>query len=145
MELDRPGLPNYRSYPRIVGETGGKDFVFAHASADLEALAVALVRGAFGTGTECSAASRAYVPASSGRRSSGGSGLLAEVKMGSPLDFRNFMAAVIDKASFDNTMSYIAHAKASNDAEIVFGGEGTTRPATSCSRRWCAPPTRASS
>jgi len=120
------GLPNYRSYPRIVGETGGKDFVFAHASADLEALAVALVRGAFEyQGQKCSAASRAYVPASLWpaleRRLKE---LLAEVKMGSPLDFRNFMAAVIDKASFDNTMSYIAHAKASNDAEIVFGGEG---------------------
>lgn len=120
------GLPGYRSYPRIVGETGGKDFVFAHPSADVEALAVALVRGAFEyQGQKCSAASRAYVPASLWpqveRRLKE---LLSEVKMGSPLDFRNFMAAVIDKASFDTTMGYIAHAKASGDAEIVFGGEG---------------------
>ncbi|QQR72520.1 MAG: L-glutamate gamma-semialdehyde dehydrogenase [Holophagales bacterium] len=119
-------LPGYRSYPRIVGETGGKDFIFAHPSADAQALAVAMLRGAFEyQGQKCSAASRAYVPKSlwptvekSLRE------MLAEVKMGSPLDFRNFMAAVIDKSSFDQTLSYIAHAKASNEAEIVWGGSG---------------------
>ena len=119
-------LPGYRSYPRIVGETGGKDFIFAHPSADAQALAVAMLRGAFEyQGQKCSAASRAYVPKSlwptvekSLRE------MLAEVKTGSPLDFRNFMAAVIDKSSFDQTLSYIAHAKASNEAEIVWGGSG---------------------
>ncbi len=114
----------YRSYPRLVGETGGKDFIFADASAEVEALVTALLRGAFEyQGQKCSAASRAYVPASLwpavqkllGER-------LAEVRMGSPLDFRNFMCAVIDRASFKTQADAIAEARASADAEVVFGG-----------------------
>ncbi len=119
-------LPKYKSYPRIVGETGGKDFIFAHPSADARALVVAMVRGAFEyQGQKCSAASRAYLPKSlwSALREP----LVAEIEalaMGSPLDFRNFMCAVIDEASFDKTMEYIDFAKASPDAEILIGGEG---------------------
>jgi 1-pyrroline-5-carboxylate dehydrogenase len=116
----------YRSYPRIVGETGGKNFVFAHASADVEALVVALLRGAFEyQGQKCSAASRAYVPRSlwgavRERLADG----VASIRMGSPLDFRNFMCAVIDEASFDNTLGYVEHARASSGFEILAGGRG---------------------
>jgi len=119
-------LPRYKSYPRIVGETGGKDFVFAHPSADPRAVAVALVRGAFEyQGQKCSAASRAYLPKSlwPGLRDQ----LVAEVaaiRMGAPTDFRNFMCAVIDEPAFDNTMSYVDFARASSDAEILTGGKG---------------------
>ena len=119
-------LGHYKSYPRLVGETGGKDFVFAHPSADAEELATALVRGAFEfQGQKCSAASRAYVPASLWPKLKRGlRERLAEVTMGSPLDFRNFMAAVIDRASFDNIMGYVQTAKRSRGAEIVWGGDG---------------------
>jgi 1-pyrroline-5-carboxylate dehydrogenase len=119
-------IGNYRSYPRIVGETGGKDFVFAHPSADSEALVIALLRGAFEyQGQKCSAASRAYIPSSlwAGVRDA----LVDKVNslaMGSPLDFRNFMCAVIDEASFDNTLSYIEHAKNTAGFEILTGGRG---------------------
>ncbi len=119
-------LGHYRSYPRIVGETGGKDFVFAHPSADVAALTTALVRGAFEyQGQKCSAASRAYIPASlwpAVRR--GLREQLGHVRMGPPTDFRNFMSAVIDRASFDNIMGYIQAAKRSSQAEIVCGGSG---------------------
>ncbi len=117
-------IASYRSYPRIVGETGGKDFVFVHASADVDALVTALVRGAFEfQGQKCSAASRAYVPASLWPRVK--AGLLAqigEIKVGDPEDFSNFMGAVIDKPAFDNIKAYIDFAKASPDAEIIAGG-----------------------
>ena len=119
-------LSRYKGYPRIVGETGGKDFVFAHPSADARALVVALVRGAFEyQGQKCSAASRAYVPASLWQRVR--EELVAEVaalKMGAPTDFRNFMCAVIDEASFDKTLEYVEYARASASAEIVTGGRG---------------------
>ncbi|KAB2956366.1 MAG: L-glutamate gamma-semialdehyde dehydrogenase [Thermoanaerobaculia bacterium] len=119
-------LAKYKGYPRIVGETGGKDFVFAHPSADARALVVALVRGSFEyQGQKCSAASRAYVPASLWKRVR--EELVAEVaalRMGAPTDFRNFMCAVIDEASFDKTMEYIGFARASASAEIVVGGGG---------------------
>ncbi len=119
-------LPKYKSYPRIVGETGGKDFVFAHPSADPAAVAVALTRGAFEyQGQKCSAASRAYVPASIWKAVR--DRLVAEVeaiRMGSPLDFRNFMCAVIDEPSFDKTLEYIAFADASPDADVLVGGSG---------------------
>jgi 1-pyrroline-5-carboxylate dehydrogenase len=117
-------IPTYRSYPRIVGETGGKNFVLAHPSADPVAYAMALVRGAFEyQGQKCSASSRAYVPRSLWPQVGE---LLREtvsgIKMGTPLDFRNFMAAVIDKPSFDRIKGYLDHAKASPDAEILAGG-----------------------
>ncbi|MEO8276183.1 MAG: L-glutamate gamma-semialdehyde dehydrogenase [Thermoanaerobaculia bacterium] len=119
-------LPQYKTYPRIVGETGGKDFVFAHPSADAEAVAVALVRGAFEyQGQKCSAASRGYIPKSLWPVVK--ERIVAEVesiRMGSPLDFRNFMAAVIDESSFDKTMGYIDLARRSNEAQIVVGGSG---------------------
>ena len=117
-------IQNYKSYPRIVGETGGKDFIFAHASADLDALVTACVRGAFEyQGQKCSAASRAFIPASLWDEFTG---MLAEqvgeIEMGSPLDFRNFMCAVIDKAAFETITEYIDEAKKSPDAEILCGG-----------------------
>ncbi len=117
-------IANYHSYPRIVGETGGKDFVFAHPSADVDTLAVALVRGAFEyQGQKCSAASRAYIPSSLWPQVESRVGeLLATVKMGSPLDFRNFMAAVIDRSAYDSITGYIEHARQSDAAEILFGG-----------------------
>jgi 1-pyrroline-5-carboxylate dehydrogenase len=118
-------LPRYRGYPRLVGETGGKDFVFAHASADPQALAVALVRGAYEyQGQKCSAASRAYVPKSlwpKVRDLVGG--MLAEIKTGPPEDFSNFVNAVIDAKAFASIKGYVDHAKAASDAKIVFGGE----------------------
>lgn len=117
-------LPNYKSYPRIVGETGGKDFVMVHHSANPKAVATALSRGAFEyQGQKCSAASRAYIPES----------MWAEVKdlmvedlksfkMGTTENFTNFVNAVIDEKSFNNIASYIDEAKKSADAEIVAGG-----------------------
>jgi 1-pyrroline-5-carboxylate dehydrogenase len=119
-------IASYRAYPRIVGETGGKDFIFAHPSADPAALVTAMVRGAFEyQGQKCSAASRAFIPASlwEGVRSA----LVEQVEsiaMGPPTDFRNFMAAVIDEISFDNIMSYLDHARESDQMEIVVGGNG---------------------
>jgi len=117
-------IASYRSYPRIVGETGGKDFVFAHASAGVDALCTALVRGAFEyQGQKCSAASRAYVPASLWPAVRAGlEERVAAIDMGSVLDFRNFMAAVIDESAFDSHVSYIEHAKSTEGFEIVCGG-----------------------
>lgn len=117
-------IASYRGYPRIVGETGGKNFVFAHASADVDALATALVRGAFEyQGQKCSAASRAYIPRSLWPRLKDVLlGQIAEIKVGPPTDFRNFFNAVIDKGAFRDHTSYIEHAKASPDAEILAGG-----------------------
>ena len=117
-------IRNYRSYPRIVGETGGKDFVVAHRSAHIEALGVALIRGAYEyQGQKCSAASRAYIPQGVWSKLKdfmiGG---LETVKMGDPEDFTNFMTAVIDRAAFTKITGYIDHIKKSDEAEIVFGG-----------------------
>ena len=113
----------YKSYPRIVGETGGKDFIFAHKSADVEALSAAIVRGAFEyQGQKCSAASRAYIPASIWEDVK--TRVLAEaakLKVGDVADFTTFMGAVIDKASFDNIKSYIDYANESPDAEVLCG------------------------
>jgi len=119
-------LPIYKNYPKIVGETGGKDFIFAHSSAAVQELAVAIVRGAFEyQGQKCSAASRAYVPASIWPEVKEKVGtMLKEIKMGDVTTYSNFINAVIDEASFDNCMNYINEAKASSDAEIVFGGNG---------------------
>ncbi len=117
-------IAGYKTYPRIVGETGGKDFVFAHPTADTVALATALVRGAFEyQGQKCSAASRAYIPSSIWPEVK--DSMLAqieEIKVGDPLDFRNFMGAVIDAGAFADITGYIEVAKASNDAEILCGG-----------------------
>ena len=117
-------ISGYRSYPRIVGETGGKDFVFAHPSADVQALVVALVRGAFEyQGQKCSAASRAYIPASLWPAVKQGLvDTLASVTMGPVQDFSNFVNAVIDRGSFDKCQRYIEQARAASDAEIVCGG-----------------------
>ncbi|HVP14410.1 MAG TPA: L-glutamate gamma-semialdehyde dehydrogenase, partial [Terriglobales bacterium] len=119
-------LPRYRSYPRIVGETGGKDFVFAHASADPQAVATALVRGAFEyQGQKCSAASRAYVPRSlwPGVRDAV-TGMVARIRTGDVRDLGNFMNAVIDAAAFDGIMKYVGLARASDRARVLCGGEG---------------------
>ncbi len=118
-------IAGYRTYPRIVGETGGKDFVFAHASADVEALSTALVRGAFEyQGQKCSAASRAYIPRSIWPQVKElVLGQISEIRMGPPTDFRNFFNAVIDAGAFRDISSYIEHAKGSNEAEILCGGE----------------------
>ena len=118
-------LPNYRTYPRLVGETGGKDFVFVHPSADLEPLVTALVRGAFEfQGQKCSAASRAYVPESIWPKLK--QRLIEDVesiRVGDVEDFRNFMGAVIDLQAFRSIKSYIEYAKESPEAEIICGGK----------------------
>jgi 1-pyrroline-5-carboxylate dehydrogenase len=118
-------IASYHTYPRIVGETGGKDFIFAHASAALEALATALVRGAFEyQGQKCSAASRAYVPRSIWPELKELTlGQISEITMGPPTDFRNFFNAVIDGAAFRDITAYIEHAKDSSEAEILCGGD----------------------
>lgn len=117
-------IANYKSYPRIVGETGGKDFVIAHPSADVEALVTALARGAFEyQGQKCSAVSRAYIPESIWPLVK--DGLLADIhsfKIGSPEDFTNFINAVIDEKAFNKITSYIADAHESNEVEIIAGG-----------------------
>jgi 1-pyrroline-5-carboxylate dehydrogenase len=118
-------IATYRSYPRIVGETGGKDFVVAHPSADVDVLRVALLRGAFEyQGQKCSAASRAYVPRSVWSRMR--EQFLAEVEsltVGDVTDLSNFMGAVIDDRAFAKHKAAIERAKASSSLEIVAGGE----------------------
>ena len=118
-------LTKYADYPRLVGETGGKDFILAHPSADVEALTTGIVRGAFEyQGQKCSAASRAYVPQSLWPKLREQLlGRLADVRVGDPADFRNFMGAVIDKKSFDKIKQYMDGAKSDAKATILFGGE----------------------
>lgn len=117
-------IDRYRSYPRIVGETGGKDFIVAHASADADALRTAIVRGAFEyQGQKCSAASRVYVPDSLWEKC--GDDLLHEIgdiAVGDVADFRNFMGAVIDEPAFTKIASYIEDARKSTDADVIAGG-----------------------
>jgi 1-pyrroline-5-carboxylate dehydrogenase len=117
-------IATYKAYPRIVGETGGKDFVFVHESAQVDAVVTALVRGAFEyQGQKCSAASRAYIPASLWPRIEKGlKQQIAEIAVGDPADFRNFMGAVIDASAFKTIKGYIDFAKRSKDATIVTGG-----------------------
>lgn len=117
-------LGNYRSYPRVVGETGGKDFIIAHSSAVVAQLVTALTRGAFEyQGQKCSAVSRAYLPKSLWPEiKSGLEKDLKSIKMGNPEDFSNFMCAVIDEKAFDKITSYIDEAKKSEQAEVLFGG-----------------------
>ena len=117
-------IDRYHAYPRIVGETGGKDFVVAHPSADSKEVATALVRGAFEyQGQKCSAASRAYIPSSrwDAIREEMKS-QLSEIRMGTVEDFGNFVNAVIDRKSFDSIVEYIEHAKSSDGIEVVWGG-----------------------
>ena len=118
-------IDRYKSYPRIVGETGGKDFVMAHPSADVDVLVTALVRGAFEyQGQKCSAASRAYIPRSLWPRVEAGLGkALDQVRMGPPTDFRNFVGAVIDKAAFKSITAYIDYTHENEGAEVIFGGD----------------------
>ena len=115
-------MSNYKSYPRLVGETGGKDFIVVHPSSDPQEVAVAIVRGAFEyQGQKCSAASRSYVPQSMwGEVKERCVAMMKDIKMGDPRDFRNFMSAVIDKKSFDKIGEYLADAK--KNANIVAGG-----------------------
>ena len=122
-------LTTYRSYPRIVGETGGKDFIFVHASADPLAVATAMVRGAFEyQGQKCSAASRAYVPASLWPAVRDAvADMVARIRVGDVRDLGNFVNAVIDEPSFDNILGYLAKARGSNDVRVVCGGEGDKR------------------
>ena len=117
-------LASYAGYPRLVGETGGKDFIVAHASADVDALATALVRGAFEyQGQKCSAASRAYLPDGLWPRvRERVLEMLADVKVGDPADFRNFMGAVIDRKAFDKIKGYLEAAKQASGVTILFGG-----------------------
>ncbi|HVH68171.1 MAG TPA: L-glutamate gamma-semialdehyde dehydrogenase [Gemmatimonadales bacterium] len=117
-------LTSYAAYPRLVGETGGKDFVLAHVTADVDALATGLVRGAFEyQGQKCSAASRAYVPDAIWPQVRARMlEMLAEVKVGDPADFRNFMGAVIDRKAFDKIAGYIAGARRASGVKILFGG-----------------------
>ncbi len=118
-------MDNYRGYPRIVGETGGKDFIFAHPSADKKALITAIVRGAFEyQGQKCSAASRAYIPESLWKEIK--DDLISQIKslkMGPVEDFTNFINAVIDKSAFQNIKNYIDYANSSQDANILVGGK----------------------
>jgi len=118
-------IQQYKSYPRIVGETGGKDFCVAHESVDRDALVTAMVRGAFEfQGQKCSAMSRAYIPTTIWAEIR--DQYLAEVatvKMGDPSDFSNFVNAVIDQASFDSIKEFIEYAAHADDAEILTGGK----------------------
>ncbi|MBS3817946.1 L-glutamate gamma-semialdehyde dehydrogenase [bacterium] len=117
-------IKNYWTYPRIVGETGGKNYVFVHPSADLDEVVTAVIRGAYEyQGQKCSAVSRLYVP--SNRWETFKQKLLDEiktVKMGDPMDFTNFVNAVIDKGAFDSITEFIDYAKESNESEIIHGG-----------------------
>lgn len=130
-------IHNYRSYPRIVGETGGKDFVMVHPSANTDAVATALVRGAFEyQGQKCSAASRAYIPQSLWNEvKSKMEAQLKTIKVGSPEDPSNFVNAVIDKNSFEKCKGYIERAEKASDAEVIIGGK------TDDSKGWFVYPT----
>ena len=118
-------LKNYRGYPRLVGETGGKDFIIGHASSDVDALAVALVRGAFEyQGQKCSAASRAYVPSNLWPDVQKKMlGMLADIRMGDVSDFRNFMGAVIDKRAFERIKGYLDGARTAKGVKFLHGGK----------------------
>ncbi|MBN2862236.1 MAG: L-glutamate gamma-semialdehyde dehydrogenase [Bacteroidales bacterium] len=116
----------YKSYPRIVGETGGKDFIFAHNTADTLALATAIIKGSFEyQGQKCSAASRAYIPLSLWDDTKDKLlGMLSEIRTGDVTDLNNFVNAVIDEAAFDRIMTYIDKAKRSSGVTVLAGGNG---------------------
>ena len=117
-------ISNYKTYPRIVGETGGKDFILAHKSSNVDALVTACIRGAFEyQGQKCSAASRAYIPQEIWSEfKTKYITQVKSIKMGDVTDFRNFMNAVIDENAFDRITNYIDFAKKSDDSEIITGG-----------------------
>lgn len=117
-------IHKYKTYPRIVGETGGKDFIIAHPSANVDQVVANTIRGAFEfQGQKCSAASRAYFPKSLWPQIfEKMKAEMATIKMGSPEDFSNFFTAVIHEASFDKLVSYIEQAKKDTDAEVIIGG-----------------------
>lgn len=119
-------LGNYRSYPKMVGETGGKDFIFVHPSANADEVATALVRGSFEyQGQKCSAASRAYIPKSLWEKIHELlTRMMSEITVGDVRKYSNFVNAVIDEKSYENCMRYINTAKNASDAEIIFGGKG---------------------
>lgn len=130
-------IANYKCYPRLVGETGGKDFIFAHNSADIEPLVAAIVRGSFEyQGQKCSACSRSFIPASIWptvkKRIVE---QIATIKVGDVAEFDTFMGAVIDKASFETCKGYIDRAKKSPDCEIIAGGS------YNCEKGWFVDPT----
>jgi len=120
-------IATYRNFPRLIGETGGKDFIFVHPSADVDAVAVALVRGAYEyQGQKCSAASRVYAPASlfpAIRERV--VGLISQIRVGDVADFRNFMGAVIDKRAFEKIGGYLALARSDSACSILAGGGGS--------------------
>lgn len=118
-------ISRYKTYPRIVGETGGKDFIFVHHSADPDETVTGLIRGAFEyQGQKCSAASRAYIPESLWPEMKKKLvANIAKIKMGDPEDFTNFMCAVIDKPAYETIISYIDYAAQSNEAEFITGGK----------------------
>ena len=120
-------IGRYRSYPRIVGETGGKDFIVAHPSADPQEVAVAIARGGFEyQGQKCSAASRVYIPQSLWPEVRDRVvGMMRDMKMGDVADFRTFIGAVIDRKSFDKISSYLDDAK--KNATVIQGGNGPRR------------------
>ena len=115
----------YKDYPRIVGETGGKDFIVSHPSADSRVVSTAIVRGAFEyQGQKCSAASRVYIPKSKSIEIFENlKEQISSITLGSPIDFRHFMTAVIHKGSFDKIVNYIEHAKNDKESEILIGGD----------------------
>ncbi len=117
-------ISNYRGYPRVVGETGGKDFIIAHPSADADALLTAVIRGGFEyQGQKCSAVSRVYIPKSIWKHLKDRLVDAVEgITMGDPADFTNFMAAVIDRPAFDKINGYLEQTRKSKDAEIIVGG-----------------------
>lgn len=119
-------LQNYKSYPKIVGETGGKDFILVHSSADVDEVSTALVRGSFEyQGQKCSAASRAYIPLSLWPKVRERVGdMLMQITMGDVRDFSNFINAVIEESAFNRIMKYINDAKNSTEAKVIFGGNG---------------------
>jgi 1-pyrroline-5-carboxylate dehydrogenase len=130
-------IDRYRTYPRLVGETGGKDFIFAHPSADPEAVVTAVVRGGFEyQGQKCSAASRVYAPSNLWPQMRDAlAEQVSEIRMGDVRDFRNFMGAVIDKSSFATQKEAVELASGAGDAKLVVGGE------TDDSKGWFVSPT----
>jgi 1-pyrroline-5-carboxylate dehydrogenase len=118
-------ISKYKDYPRIVGETGGKDFIVSHPSADSLVVSTAIVRGAFEyQGQKCSAASRVYIPESKSTQIFENlKNQVSTIKMGSPIDFENFMTAVIHQRSYNKIVSYIEKAKNDEDSKILIGGD----------------------